>query len=91
MCGDAVRGAISSVIKNPKYWLKGWPKMFYYTFIKGIDFVMGSEARFPENSSRRLVCLGNCSVKNGKEKGKEGVMLAGCPPTEEDVIRQLFS
>ncbi len=87
MCGEALRGAISGVVKNPRWWLKGFPKMFYYTFIKGIDFITGSNMDMPVKSEKLLVCIGKCTKENSTGKA---ILLTGCPPSEKEIIEKVF-
>lgn len=87
MCGDAVRSVIIKIIKNPKYWFTIAPKIIFYTFFKGIDFVMGLKAEFTEEAGRLAIYIGNCTKE--ARKSKNAVFLEGCPPKEQDMLKKL--
>lgn len=89
MCSDNLRSAIIRIIKSPKYWIRSFPKMFYYTFIRGLNFIVGLNSKgFKDCGKAQAVCVGKCTGNLARE-GK-AIFLEGCPPSEEEIINKLF-
>lgn len=87
MCGDALKFVLVKIVKNPKYWFTVAPKIVYYTFFKGIDFVMGSNSKFTEDSKRLVIYIGKCA--KAEEKSGNSIFIEGCPPKEQNMLKKL--
>lgn len=87
MCGDALKSVLIRIVKNPQYWFTIAPKIIFYTFFKGIDFIMGSNSKFTEEAGRLVIHIGNCTKE--AKVGENIIFLEGCPPKAQDILKKL--
>lgn len=82
MCDDQLKFLFS----DWKFIIRNWPVLFLYTFVTGIDIIVGRKARIPKKHGK-VICLGNCTKSIAQRYNFE--WIEGCPPQIKD-IREIF-
>lgn len=61
-------------------------KLFYYGFLRRLDFVSGNLSKLPSDHGR-IICIGECAREFAKEYNLP--IANGCPPEVEDILRKI--